>query len=110
MQHRVNGQCGSGLAAALLLAGAAAALAAGVSKVERVSVSSAGEPGNSYSSTPSISADGRCVAFVSAADNLVPDDTNSSADVFVRDRTAGSTERVSVSSTGAQGNAARGFS
>lgn len=53
----------------------------------------------------SISADGRYVAFVSAADNLVPGDTNNMQDVFVRDRVTGTTSRVSVSGTGQQGNA-----
>src|SRR5947207_196032 len=102
MQHRVNGRCGSGLAAALLLTGAAAALAAGVTKVERVSVSSAGEQGNSYSSTASVSADGRYVAFQSQATDLVPGDTNGAMDIFVRDRTTRTTARVSLSSAGAQ--------
>ena len=36
--------------------------------------------------SPSISADGRLVAFGSEATNLVPDDTNGLDDVFVRDR------------------------
>jgi Tol biopolymer transport system component len=49
---------------------------------------------------PAISADGRFVAFESRADNLVRDDTNSANDVFVRDRRLGTTERVSVSSSG----------
>jgi len=45
---------------------------------------------------PSISADGNRVAFSSAADNLVPGDTNGRADVFVRDAAAATTTRVSV--------------
>jgi Tol biopolymer transport system component len=49
-----------------------------------------------------VSADGRYVAFVSDAANLVPEDTNGLADVFVRDRIAGTTERVSVASDGSQ--------
>jgi len=51
----------------------------------RVSVSSAGSQGNSRSIYPGISADGRFVAFISAASNLVPWDYNESDDVFVRD-------------------------
>ena len=47
-----------------------------------------------------ISADGRFVAFVNEAANLVPGDTNFQADVFVRDRLLGTTERVSVSTSG----------
>ena len=72
---------------------------------EIVSVSSERSLGNDWSSTPSVSGDGRFVAFLSASDNLVPDDTNGVADVFVRDRLAGETLRVSISSTGAQANA-----
>ena len=47
-----------------------------------------------------VSADGRTASFDSEATNLVPGDTNVAFDVFVRDRTTGITERVSVSSTG----------
>jgi Tol biopolymer transport system component len=71
---------------------------------ERVSVSSAAVQGNNGSSVPAISADGRFVAFASVANNLVPGDTNNTTDVFVRDRTAGTTEMVSVSSTGEIGH------
>jgi len=70
-----------------------------------VSVSSAGELPNSFSGAPSISADGRFVAFASDADNLVPNDTNRVIDVFVRDLRNSATTRVSVSSTGQEGNA-----
>src|SRR5207249_11761274 len=42
--------------------------------------------------------------FHSGASNLVPHDTNASYDIFVRDRVRRTTTRVSVSSTGAQGN------
>src|SRR5882672_9252426 len=69
---------------------------------QRVSVSSSGAQANARSDYPSISADGRFVAFESAASNLVAVDTNTSNDVFVRDRQNGTTERVSVSSTGVQ--------
>jgi WD40 repeat protein len=70
----------------------------------RVSVDSAGGEGNGYSARPSISADGRFVAFDSLASNLVPGDTNGDDDVFVHDRQTGTTTRVSVDSAGAQGN------
>src|SRR5438045_1531056 len=56
---------------------------------ERVSVDSAGTQGNSGSVRPSISADGRFVAFYSSANNLVPGDTNGVVDVFVHDRLTG---------------------
>jgi len=52
----------------------------------------------------SITPDGRYVAFDSAAGDLVPGDTNGVFDVFVRDRLLGTTERVSVSSSGIEGN------
>jgi Tol biopolymer transport system component len=68
----------------------------------RVSVSSAGAQSNGASSKPAISADGRWVAFVSVATNLVTGDSNDAADVFLHDRQTHTTTRVSVSSTGAQ--------
>jgi Tol biopolymer transport system component len=70
-----------------------------------VSVSSAGVQGNQNSTTPSLSADGRLVAFTSDATNLVAGDTNGASDIFLRDLSSGVTSRVSVSSAGAQGNA-----
>ncbi len=72
---------------------------------ERVSVdSSETEATGGDSQYASISADGRFVAFSSAATNLVTGDTNADSDIFVRDRTLGTTERVSVSSSEAQGD------
>ena len=71
---------------------------------ERVSVGSSGAQGNNVSYTPSLSADGRYVAFHGSSTNLVPGDTNGAFDVFVRDRLLGTTERISVDSTGVQGN------
>lgn len=71
---------------------------------ERVSVDSSGGQGNSFSPHTSISADGRYVAFQSWATNLIPGDTNGMADIFVHDRQTDQTSRVSVGSTGVQGN------
>ncbi len=71
---------------------------------ERVSVDSSGVQGNRDSYAPAISADGQIVAFWSAASNLVAGDTNGYEDVFVHDRSTGLTKRVSVDSSGAQGN------
>lgn len=84
----------------------------------RVSVSSTGAQSSEVEpdyldERPAVSSDGRFVAFTSTAPGLVPGDTNGVADVFVRDRDADedgefdepgavTTERVSVSSTGAQ--------
>ncbi len=75
---------------------------------ERVSVSASGEEGNDASMDSSVSADGRFVAFASAASNLVSDDTNAAADVFVRDRLTNSIQRVSVSFEGAQADSDSG--
>ena len=72
---------------------------------ELVSVATGGTQGNARSRYPSISSDGRFVVFWSDASNLVAGDTNGSADVFVRDRLSGTTERVSLAAGGAQGNA-----
>jgi Tol biopolymer transport system component len=62
----------------------------------RASVDDAGRQGDEPSSQPSLSADGRYVAFASASGHLVPGDTDLAVDVFVRDRVRGSTRRVSV--------------
>ena len=70
----------------------------------RVSLSSSEAEGNATSIDPTISSDGRYVAFESVATNLVPGDTNFRWDYFVRDRATGTTERVSVSSSEAQAN------
>jgi Tol biopolymer transport system component len=75
---------------------------------ERVSVDSGGNQANKDSVHPLISADGRYVAFSSAAANLVPDDTNGHGDVFVHDRETGITGRVSVDGNGNQGNSYSG--
>jgi Tol biopolymer transport system component len=69
---------------------------------ERVSVSSAGAQANGLSGEAHVSGDGRFVAFASAATNLVAGDTNGVDDVFVRDRLAGTTERVSLDASGRQ--------
>lgn len=77
---------------------------------ERVSISTAGAQQNAKVSTfseadPSLSANGRHVVFSSNASNLVPDDRNGAMDVFLRDRTTGTTERISVSENGIEGDA-----
>lgn len=72
--------------------------------VTRASVSSGGVGANAQSQNPSISADGRFVAFASNATNLVANDTNPYTDVYVRDMVAGTTELVSVAYTGNAGN------
>jgi Tol biopolymer transport system component len=96
-----------GIFAFTLIAAAAPAWAAGTTTL--VSVSSGGARGDGESAFPAVSADGRFVAFVSAADNLVVGDTNRAKDVFVRDRSLSRTERVSVSSGGAQADGDSGL-
>ena len=73
---------------ALAPAFGAAGPASAAGTIERVSVGRGGVQGDGYSnfSAPALSADGRLVAFVSGATNLVPNDTNGAFDVFVRDR------------------------
>jgi len=84
---------------------------------ERVSVDSDGNEGLGPSSAPSISANGRYVAFESSADNLVAGDLLGFIDIFVHDRDKDgngtydepgpvgiSTVRVSVDSLGSEGN------
>lgn len=75
-------------------------------KTTRISVNSDGLPGNAFSvsSSPALSADGRFVAFASRATNLVPNDNNFRTDIFIHDRLTGKTERVSVDSSGNEGN------
>lgn len=73
-------------------------------QAERVSVTSDGAEANDNSGSPSVSADGRYVAYGSNATNLVPGDTNGVTDIFVFDRDTNTTERVSVASDGTQAN------
>ena len=76
---------------------------------EQVSVTSDGGLPNNFSRRPTISADGRFVAFASPATNLVPNDTNGLSDVFVKDRSTGVTERVSVADDETEGTGASGI-
>ena len=71
---------------------------------ERISVATGGTEANGFSREGSLSANGRYVVFVSAATNLVANDTNNKVDVFVRDRVSATTSRVSVATGGAQVN------
>ncbi|MDQ2985190.1 MAG: hypothetical protein M3R13_00545 [Armatimonadota bacterium] len=72
-----------------------------VNTVEHVSIGN-GQPANGRCWQPKVSDDGRSVAFASEATNLVANDTNGCADVFVRDVELGTTVTASVSSTGEQ--------
>ncbi len=75
----------------------------------RVSVNSSSTQGNGASVFPSISDDGRYIAFASSASNLVSGDTNGVQDSFIRDIQTGQTTRVSVDSSGTQGNASSSY-
>jgi Tol biopolymer transport system component len=72
--------------------------------INRVSLATDGGQANERSYSPSISADGRIVAFASFASNLVGNDTNGLLDVFVRRRDRQTTTRLSVGPDGAEGN------
>ena len=77
---------------------------------ELITISSSGEPANGYSYilVESISADGQRVVFASEASNLVPGDTNEFGDIFVRDRAAQNTSRVTVATDGTQARGGSG--
>jgi hypothetical protein len=60
--------------------------------------------GNNLSDHPSLSANGRYVAFRSGASDLVPNDTNDDTDIFVRDLKTGTTSAASVNNDGILGN------
>ena len=70
----------------------------------RVSVASDGAQANGLSWDTAISGDGRYVAFISDATNLVAGDTNNDPDIFVHDMQTGETRRVSVAADGSQGD------
>ena len=72
--------------------------------IARVSSAINGVQANDYSSRPTISGDGRYVAFQSRASNIVSDDSNFAFDVFLRDLVGGTIVRVSTSAIGAQAN------
>lgn len=97
-----------GLAAVLgvgaLVAGSGIAVAAPAAETTLVSVHSDGTQGDNVSSSASLSAHGRYVAFVSAASTLVTGDTNGALDVYVHDRRTGTTTRVSLGRNGRQAN------
>jgi len=101
--HRAVFRFGVPLAAAVTMI-ALAATSASAFVLERASVASDGTESDMSITTSALSADGRYVAFVTSATNLVPDDTNFALDVFVRDRVTGTTERASVGNEGQEAN------
>lgn len=76
-------------------------------RTELASAAADGTPGNGDSMRPTLSADGRYVAFTTSADNLVPGDTPASTwETVVRDMVTGTVVRTSAASDGTPGNAA----
>jgi Tol biopolymer transport system component len=73
-------------------------------KTQQVNVSSSGKPGNALCHHPSISADGRYVAFESNATNLVPATNSTKWNIFVRDLKTQRTTLVSLNSGGKSAN------
>ncbi|WP_078972936.1 TolB family protein [Streptomyces sp. MMG1533] len=86
--------------AAMALTGSAASAAPRAPHTEKASVAPDGTDGNGASGGPSLSANGRYLAFVSDADNLVAGDTNGTADAFVRDLKTGTTRLASTAEDG----------
>ncbi|WAU84700.1 hypothetical protein O1Q96_36440 [Streptomyces sp. Qhu-G9] len=74
-------------------------------RTEKASVAPDGADGDGWSTARGLSADGRYLAFVSQADNLVADDTNGESDAFVRDLRTGVTRRVNTTAGGGQSDA-----
>jgi len=85
-----------------------APLPADAGLTERLSIATDGTEGNGFSASSHLSCDGRYVAFFSSASNLISGDSNSTSDVFLRDRRTSITTRVSVASDGTQGDNASG--
>lgn len=90
------------LVVVLVLAGSVASAYPRPGRTYHASLGDDGEPANAFTVYPSISADGRYVAFASGGSNLVPGDTNEMDDAFVRDLETGAIERVSVTDDGSQ--------
>ncbi len=78
-------------------------------QIGMVTTPPAGGLSNGYSFGPELSEDGQFVAFDSEASNLVPVDLNGTVDVFVKDRTSGTIQLVSITSAGAQANGGSGI-
>lgn len=93
-----------GLVRPFILAGVAAAAlcmaAPALAQVSRVSVTATDAEANGASFAPAASADGRIIAFLSDATNLVANDTNDATDLFVKDRQTGTVTRVNVTAGG----------
>jgi len=81
--------------------------ATSLDSIARATTGTGGSAANASSTSSTggdVSSDGRYVVFQSSASNLVADDTNGLADIFVKDLQTGVIQRVSTSSTGGQSN------
>ncbi|HUG04982.1 MAG TPA: PKD domain-containing protein [Candidatus Limnocylindria bacterium] len=74
-----------------------------------VTVAKSGAPSAGGGFAPTVSADGRFVAFASAGSDFVDGDTNGALDAFLRDMVSGTTAIVSASQTGEPGNLSSGL-
>src|SRR5256886_8092254 len=101
---RIGGRLVVAGIAAAVVAGLVATEASAAVRTEEISVNALRAEGNASSDNTTVSADGRFVAFRSSATHLVSGDTNAANDVFLRDRLSGRIERISVNSSGQQGN------
>lgn len=72
--------------------------------VEQVSVASDGTPADGLSNSPSLSLDGRYVAFQSRASNLDPGFTNAFSNVYIHDRVTGETTLITKTAAGQPGD------
>jgi Tol biopolymer transport system component len=92
-------------------AAAAGQGSAASASIERISVGHLGQEasiGEKFPERPAVSAHGRYATYVALSPDLVPGDTNTTDDVFVRDRKADTTIRVSVGPGGRQANDSSG--
>lgn len=97
---------GAGVVAALMTTAAVAFPAGAYDRpgvTQLVSATRGGAAGNDDSGQDSMTPNGRYIAFISTASNLVAGDTNGDPDAFVKDRLTGEVQRVSVASDGHQG-------
>ncbi len=98
---RVRVILGSSLAVAMVLPSPGGS-AQGDGSTNAISVDPQGRTGTGHSGSPTISRDGRVVAFSSQASDLVAGDANGFQDVFVRDATTATTQRISVPNSGGE--------
>lgn len=82
----------------------------GSGDIERINITEFGIESNGVSFWGHLSGDGRYCVFSSGGFTLVPDDTNFSFDVFVKDRQTGVVRRVSVASDGTEAELGSGVS